>query len=73
MLKSLSSSVQLKMCFHYLEVTGMYNYEHGEYVALLYLLCQLPYTVMLYIIGGPYSEWVLIPMMGLFTVKCHYL
>jgi len=23
------------------------------------------------IIGGPNSEWVLIPMMGLFTVKCH--
>jgi len=24
------------------------------------------------IIGGPYSEWVLIPVMGLFIVKCHY-
>jgi len=24
------------------------------------------------IIVGSYSEWVLIPMMGLFLVKCHY-
>ena len=24
-----------------------------------------------YIIGGPNSEWVLIPMMGLFSVKYH--
>jgi len=24
------------------------------------------------IIGGPYSEWVLIPVMGLFIFKCHY-
>jgi len=40
-------------------------------IALLYRCPYVPFTRHISIIGGPNSEWVLIPMMGLYTVKYH--
>jgi len=45
-----------------------YMFKHSVESARNY---AYPFRLKIYI-GGPYSEWVLIPMMGLFIVKCHY-
>ena len=66
-------------CFLPLIVENLLLRDRVERISIE-LLPLLLYTVYIYTItrpfpvidiGGPNSEWVLIPMMGLFTVKYH--
>ena len=71
------------MYLHFLGVTFVWGIPHAQKLKIeIYETLNVGLNVPLpectifgsnvpYIIGGPNSEWVLIPMMGLFTVKYH--